>query len=124
MVRDNTISPREPQAGASGGRQNKYRNKPTNGFASKKESQRYDELIVLMRAGAITSLRTQPKYLLLEAFERDGERHRAAHYIGDFSYTENGQEICEDTKGMPTPLFRLKRKLFLSRYPEIELRVL
>lgn len=123
MVRDNAISPREPQARASGARQNKYRNKPTNGFASKKESRRYDELVLLARAGAIAKLRTQPKYVLLEAFERDGEKHRAAHYIGDFSYIENGKEVCEDTKGMLTPLFRLKRKLFLSKYPEIELRV-
>jgi hypothetical protein len=101
----------------------KYRNKPTNGFASKKEATRYGELLILLRCNAITQLRTQPRYLLVEPFERNGEKYRAVHYVGDFSYIEDGKEICEDTKGMETPLFKLKRKLFLQRYPDIELRV-
>ena len=33
-----------------------------------------------------------------------------AHYIADFVYIENGQQVVEDTKGVLTPMYRLKRK--------------
>lgn len=42
---------------------------------------------------------------------------------GDFAYFEGGRKVVEDFKGVMTPAFRLKRKLFKALHPDIELRV-
>ena len=34
-------------------------------------------------------------------------------YYADFCYTENGRYIVEDTKGMRTPDYKIKKKLML-----------
>ena len=54
----------------------------------------------------------------------DGKRERALYYEGDFAYTERGRWVVEDVKGVVTDVFRLKRRLFIERYPAIELRVI
>jgi len=38
---------------------------------------------------------------------------RACTYVADFSYTENGRRVVEDTKGMKTRDYIIKRKLML-----------
>ena len=43
--------------------------------------------------------------------KQSGER--ACKYIADFVYIENGKQIVEDTKGVKTPLYVVKRKLML-----------
>jgi len=87
-------------------------------FASKAEGRRYGELKLLARAGEITNLTLQPKFLLTEkALRSDGQVERASHYVGDFEYTDRaGQTIVEDTKGMRTPIYIQKRKLMLTKY--------
>ena len=40
----------------------KYRNKRTNGFASKKEAARYEQLAFMQKVGIIANLRTQVPY--------------------------------------------------------------
>jgi hypothetical protein len=106
----------------------KYKSQPTvvDGirFASKAEARRYGELKVLERAGRISGLRLQPSYELQPAF-RDvrGRLHRAIRYVGDFAYVENGREVVEDVKGFATQAFAIKSKMFMARYPGIELRV-
>lgn len=96
---------------------NKYKAEPTYAdgirFASKAEARRYGELKLLEKAGTISSLTLQPRY----------ELPGGIRYVGDFAYTENGQAVCEDVKGMETPVFRLKKRLFLDTYPDIELRI-
>lgn len=91
----------------------KYHNKPTNGFASKKEAKRAVELQLLEKAGEIRNLRMQVKYEIIQ--KQDGER--AAHYIADFVYERVFYERCEivveDVKGFRTPEYVLKRKLML-----------
>ena len=91
-------------------------------FASKAEARRYGELRILERAGEISGLRLQPVYILEPANKAD--KLRAIKYIGDFEYWENktGGFVCEDVKGVRTPVYRLKRQLFLRRFPEIEHR--
>ena len=93
-------------------------------FASKAEARRYAELKLLEKAGKIAGLRCQPKYEIHPAFRVRGEKHRAIHYVGDFEYIENGVCIVEDVKGVETPLFKLKAKMFICRYPHIELRII
>lgn len=92
-------------------------------FASKAERRRYDELRLLEYEGEITDLRVQPEYVLQEAFKRDGKTIRPIVYRADFAYRENGRQIAEDVKGVATAVFKLKYRLFLKRYPEIDLRI-
>ena len=86
-------------------------------FDSKKEADRYDQLIILARAGKIESLKLQPKYLLLDTLRIQGHRTMPKrYYIADFEYMQNGKVIVEDVKGMKTPVYKLKKHLFLSIY--------
>lgn len=101
-------------------------------FDSKKEAARYKELSLLARAGEITDLKTQVSFALLpahyETFERygkngkrlkDGVRciERPVFYIADFVYKDKeGNTVVEDTKGMKTKEYVLKRKMMLNLY--------
>lgn len=112
----------------------KYKNKKiiVDGikFDSKKEATRYKELKTLERAGAIHDLQRQAKYVLIPAqYELSGEIYtkgkekgkpkkgklieRECAYYADFVYTENGKTVVEDTKGVKTPEYIIKRKLML-----------
>lgn len=111
----------------------KYRNKKVTydgmTFDSIKEWKRYCELRLLEQAGAITGLRRQVKYILIPAQrEQDkvGKRggikkgklieHEVAYYA-DFVYEdEHGNTIVEDTKGVRTEVYKIKRKLMLLHY--------
>lgn len=93
---------------------NKYHAKKTEVggivFDSKRESSRYRDLKIMEREGLITGLTLQPKYPL----EVNGVK--IGNYIGDFLYTEDGQRVVEDTKGVKTPVYKLKRRLMLALY--------
>lgn len=114
---------------------NKYNNKKVTydgiTFDSKKEMKRYCELKLLEKAGKIQDLELQVKYILLypqyETIERygvkgqrlkDGQKciEKECAYIADFSYTEDGERIVEDVKGMRTKDYIIKRKLMLYWY--------
>ena len=91
-------------------------------FDSKKEANRYAELKLLERSGAIHNLRRQVRYELIPAQKKDGKTiERACHYIADFVYEENGKTVVEDVKGFRTKEYVLKRKLML-RVHGIEVR--
>lgn len=97
---------------------NKYRNKKVcyNGitFDSKKEACRYSELLLLERAGVITDLQMQVPFVLIPSQRINGRVvERECKYIADFVYTENGKKVVEDTKGMKTDKYIIKRKLML-----------
>jgi hypothetical protein len=95
----------------------KYRNVRTEvdgiTFASKAEARRYLELKLLVRAGKISGLKLQPRYPL----NAEGGA-KIATYVADFEYVSefNGQTFTEDVKGVETPAFRLKAKLFEAQY--------
>lgn len=76
-------------------------------FDSKREAQRYSELKLLERAGAIQDLERQVEFELIP--KQKGER--AVKYIADFVYKENGEKVVEDVKGMKTKDYIIKRKL-------------
>lgn len=114
----------------------KYRNRKVtvNGieFDSAKETRRFCELSLLEKAGAITELQRQVKFVLFpaqyEAVERysdktgkrlkDGKRllEKECAYIADFSYMQDGRRIVEDTKGFRTKDYIIKRKAMLWFY--------
>ena len=77
---------------------------------SKAEAARWQELQLLERAGEITELERQVEYELIP--KQKGER--AAKYIADFRYIDHdGKTVVEDTKGVKTPVWIIKRKLML-----------
>ena len=93
---------------------NKYNARKTqvNGhtFDSQREARRYRDLQLLERAGRIHSLRLQVPYPLEVAGEQIGK------YVADFVYTENDEEVIEDSKGYRTPLYRWKKKHVEAQY--------
>lgn len=92
----------------------KYRNQPTmvDGirFASKKEARRYVYLKALEREGEIVDLRLQPRYPLAV------NGLHICTYVPDFDYFAGGRIVSEDVKGVKTPEFILKAKLFHAIY--------
>lgn len=100
-------------------------------FDSAKEYRRYNELLLLERAGAIQGLERQVAFELIPAqyeevytgeYYKRGEHkgepkikrvcaEKAVTYIADFVYYEGGEKIVEDTKGFKTPEYIIKRKM-------------
>lgn len=97
---------------------NKYGNKRSNGFDSKKEQNRYNELALMQRAGIITGLERQVKFELIPAQPK--ANLRATNYYADFCYWQDGRFIVEDVKGYKKgnayQLFMVKKKLMYQRY--------
>lgn len=89
-------------------------------FDSKKEANRYKELLLLEKAGEIKDLRTQVKFKLIPA-QRDEATgkviERECSYKADFVYyEEDGETVVEDVKGFRTKDYIIKRKLMLYQY--------
>lgn len=88
---------------------------PATGFVfdSKKEFIRWCELRILERSGSISDLKRQVKYELIP--KQVGER--ACTYVADFVYIDSdGNKVVEDTKGVRTDAYRIKRKLMLWKH--------
>lgn len=109
-------------------KQSKYKNKKVvvNGikFDSELEANHYKTLLLLERAGAIKDLRLQVKFELQPSFNKNGKHYRAINYIADFVYYDISKEktVVEDTKGYKTEIYKLKKKLFEYKFPELELK--
>ena len=95
----------------------KMRNKRSGGYDSKREHKRARELQFMQMDGQIRNLREQVKYVLIPA-QRDAHGkllERECAYKADFVYEDNnGKTVVEDSKGMRTPLYVVKRKLMLQ----------
>jgi len=98
----------------------KYRNKRTDGFDSKKEAARYRELLLMEKAGIVRGLKRQVRIEIIPK----NDLYRAAHYVADFEYEELAagligegpfwERVIEDVKGFRTAEYLLKRKLVYS----------
>lgn len=115
-------------------RRNKYgaRKVTKNGliYDSKKEARRAAFLETLEKAGVIRDLRRQVKFVLIPTQRepdtvgpRGGRKpgkviERECSYIADFVYidTKTGETVIEDTKGVRTKEYIIKRKLMLERF--------
>ena len=95
-------------------------------FDSKREARRYSELLVLLKAGDISDLQRQVKYVLIPAQRepdiigpKGGRKpgkllEKEVAYVADFVYKDkDGNTIVEDTKGFRTKDYIIKRKLVL-----------
>ena len=112
---------------------NKYRNKKTiiNGitFDSKREAERYKQLIFLEEIGKIKNLQTQVAYILQEGFTLGKKKYREIKYIADFVYQQKNdkadvelwEEVVEDCKGMRTEVYKIKKKMFMNKY-QVEIK--
>lgn len=121
---------------------NKYHNRKIeiNGirFDSRKEAQRYVQLMNAMRLGAIKDLRLQVDFTIQEAYtDCQGKRIRAIRYRADFAYKLTGllpfgisaedrdvwsryimagtETVIEDVKGVKTQAYKLKEKLMAQK---------
>lgn len=88
-------------------------------FASKAEAKRYEHLLLAGEYGEIRNLELHPRFPLMVAGQR------VCDYVADFRYEQRGvrlklqsgtvediwTDVVEDVKGMPTPVYRLKKKL-------------
>lgn len=99
-------------------------------FDSKKEARRYDELLLLEKAGAIRNLKLQKRYVLQESYKdpHTGETQKAISYVADFDYERRTAPDCcgevhwlhvtEDVKSSATRtrVYLNKAKMFRERY--------
>jgi hypothetical protein len=79
-------------------------------FASQKEARRYQDLLILERAGRINGLELQPR------FPCRVNDQLVCTYVADFRYIEDGLSVVEDVKGMKTDVYRIKAKLVKALY--------
>lgn len=97
-------------------------------FDSRKEYDRYCELLLLEKAGEIKDLKRQVKFVLIPAqreftneigkngrFKKGKLLERECSYLADFVYVDSktGRTIVEDSKGFRTRDYVIKRKLML-----------
>lgn len=88
-------------------------------FDSKKEANRYQELLLLEKAGVIKNLSRQVKFVLIPSQRDESGKviERECSYKADFVYYEEGGEtVVEDVKGFRTKEYIIKRKLMLYQY--------
>ena len=96
-------------------------------FDSLKEYRRFCELKLLQRAGKISDLQRQVKFVLIPT-QREPDKigvrggvkkgkiiEQECSYVADFVYinTDDGKKVVEDTKGFKTKDYIIKRKLML-----------
>jgi hypothetical protein len=80
-------------------------------FASKREARRYQQLLLLVKAGEIQNLQLQPAYTV------SINGILCCTYKADFRYqTKAGAWVIEDSKGMRTPVYKLKKRLVEAQY--------
>lgn len=104
-------------------------------FDSQKEMRRFDELMILLKAGRIKDLKLQPEFTLREAYTDPGGWHiRPLKYRADFSYMERviypskGETwacceeqwrcVVEDVKSQATKtrVYEMKKQMMLEKF--------
>ncbi len=96
-------------------------------FDSLKEFRRYKDLCLMQRAGQISDLRRQVKFVIQEAFTYREEKVNEIAYVADHMYVRNGETVVEDVKGVSktgktitsTKDFKLKWKLLKAKNPDL-----
>ena len=94
-------------------------------FDSLKEYRRFCELSLLEKAGKVTDLQRQVKFVLIPTQrepdtigKRGGVKkgktiEQECSYVADFVYVQDGETVVEDSKGFRTADYKIKRKLML-----------
>lgn len=89
-------------------------------FDSKLEHRRYKELRLLQKSGLIEGLQVHPK------FAAKVNDQLVCNILLDFQYYDKAVNrlVYEDTKGVQTPISRLKYKLLKALYLGIDVRLI
>lgn len=92
-------------------------------YDSKLEARKAYELDMLERAGRISNVRRQVRFILQEDYlNNKGEKVRPISYVADFVYYDHKlkKDVVLDTKSPATrtPVYRVKKKIFEYKYPE------
>lgn len=87
-------------------------------FDSKREADRYVELMLMQKAGTIKDLQTQVPFELIPSIRGDDGKviQRAVDYVADFTYWQDGKFVVEDAKGYRPDVYKIKKKLMLWRH--------
>lgn len=96
-------------------------------FDSKREAARFDELMLLLKAGKVRNLKLQPHYTLIApCILPNGEKVKREEYVADFEYEEIAMTadlsalvwvpVVEDVKGKRTDMYLRKRNQMLDKY--------
>jgi hypothetical protein len=97
-------------------------------FASPGEAERYLELCIMKLKGEVQLFELQYVFEIQPRFKKNGVNFREIRYIADFKIWYSPVNISvEDVKGWggyTTPEFKLKRKLFEYKYPDLTLVLL
>ena len=86
-------------------------------FDSRKEANRYLELLAMQQAGEISALEAKPCFVLAPAVKMGGRTKRAMKYTADFAYQQDGKRVVEDVKGgkaTATTAYRMRKHLMMS----------
>lgn len=109
--------------------ENKYHNKKVKcdgyTFDSQKEKNHYIALKQLEKLGIIENLRMQVPFLLIDTIRYNGKTYPKTQYYADFIYIQDDKLVVEDVKSEITrkdKVYRIKIKLLLERYPNIEFK--
>lgn len=92
-------------------------------FDSRMESKFYEFAKQLKLTGEIKDFEMQKHYEIFSAFKKGSEKFRKIEYVADFViYHHDGRIEVIDVKGVETDVFKIKRKLFEYRYPDLKLQ--
>lgn len=107
----------------------KYRSKKVKTdegtFDSKWEYERWCQLKMLQRGGAVSGLQRQVPFELIPSATLDTRKLPPVRYIADFVYQKDGVQVVEDAKGGESlPDYKLKRRLmwWIHRIRVVEVR--
>lgn len=86
------------------------------------ESEYYPILLKKMQQNEIKDLQLQKVFILQESFSHKGKTVRAITYKADYFYLDvkSDKQYVIDIKGVETDVFKLKYKMFIKKYPDIE----
>ena len=94
-------------------------------FDSTMEANYYIYLKEEKRKGNVLDFELQPEFPLLDSYKKYGRTIRGIKYISDFlvTYADGSQKVI-DVKGRETDDFKLKRKIFDYKYPDLTLQLI
>lgn len=110
----------------------KYKNRKVerNGvqYDSKKEAARGAVLELKQRAGEVSELKRQVKFILQDSFKIPSKKTKQGFetikeiaYVADFTYFMNGEFYIEDVKGYKTPEYKIKAKMLRKKIADGEI---
>lgn len=110
-------------------KRNKYGNQKVTidgiRFDSKLEGKRWCQLKILERTKEIKDLKRQVPFILIPSYIKNGEKVQPLKYFADFTYIDckTNKLVIEDIKSEPTKtaVFKIKKKIFEWRYPDLEI---